>query len=101
MRFPALPVPLSVARGVIGARRHVQDLADAAVPGEVALLMDVVFGLQKTKIAGVLVSSGLADALGKDSRAPADLARELGLDPDVTIRVVDAAVAMRLVRLDR
>jgi hypothetical protein len=96
MRLPTLPVPLSIARGVIGARRRVLDLADSAVPGELALLVDIVFGLQKTKIAGVLVSSGLADALGKDSRAPLDLARELGLDPDVTVRVVDAAVALRL-----
>jgi hypothetical protein len=63
MRFPALPVPLplSVARGILGTRRRVLDLADALVPGEAALLLDVVFGLQKTKIAGVLVSSGLAD----------------------------------------
>ena len=34
-------------------------------PGEAALA-DVVFGLQRTKIAGVLVSSGLADALGEE-----------------------------------
>ena len=101
MRFPALPLPLPLARAVIAVRRRVLDLADAAVPGEAALLVDVVFGLQKTKIAGVLVSSGLADALGKGSRAPVDLARELGLDPDVTIRVVGAAVASRLMRLDR
>jgi hypothetical protein len=77
------------------------DLADATVPGEIALFSDVVFGLQKTKIAGVLVSSGLADALGKDSRDPVELAHELGLDPDVTIRIVNAAIALRLMQLDR
>ena len=96
MRFPALPLPLPlwVARGMLGARRRVLDLADTAVPGEAALFLDVVFGLQKTKIAGVLVSSGLADALGKDSRDPVELAHELGLDPDVTIRIVNGAIAV-------
>jgi hypothetical protein len=101
MQLPALPVPLSAARRVLGARSRILNLADALLPGEVGLLIDVVFGLQKTKIAGALVSSGIADALGKDSLAPVDLARELGLDPDVTIRLVDAAVASRLIRLDR
>ena len=101
MRFPALPLPLPVARAILGARGRVLDLADAAVPGGIALFSDVVFGLQKTKIAGVLVSSGLADALGKDSHDPVELAHELGLDPDVTIRIVNAAIALRLMRLDR
>lgn len=101
MRFTALRMPLPLARRVIGARRRVLDLADAPMPGEVALFLDVALGLQKTKIAGALVSSGLADALGKDSREPVELARELGLDPDVTTRVVNAAIALRLMRLDR
>jgi hypothetical protein len=96
-----MPVPLWAARRVLGARDRMLSLADAALPGEVVLLTDVVFGLQKTKIAGVLVSSGIADALGKNSRAPVELARELGLNPDMTARVVDAAVACRLMRLDR
>lgn len=76
-------------------------LVDGALPAEVALLTDVVFGLQKTKIAGLLVSSGIADALGTASRTPVDLARELELNPDMTVRVIDAAVASRLMRLDR
>jgi hypothetical protein len=101
MRLPALPLPLPVARAVLAARRRVLDLADALVPGEAALLFDVVFGLQKTKIAGVLVSSGLADALGADRRDPVELAHNLGLDPDVTIRIVNAAIASRLMQLDR
>jgi hypothetical protein len=103
MRFPALPLPLPlwVARGMLGARRRVLDLADAPVPGEAALFLDVVFGLQRTKIAGVLVSSGLADALGAESRHPVELARELGLDPDVTVRIVNGAIALRLMKLDR
>ena len=77
------------------------NVVNGALPAEVGLLTDVVFGLQKTKIAGVLVSSGIADALGEGSSAPADLARELGLNPEMTVRVVDAAVALRLMRLDR
>jgi hypothetical protein len=100
MRFPRFPLPMSVARGVTNARNRVFDLGDAVIPGGVALF-DLVFGLQRTKIAGVLVSSGLADALGRDSRDPVELAQELGLDPDVTTRVIEAAVASRLMRLDR
>lgn len=101
MRLPTLPLPISVARAVLGARRRVLDLADAAVPGEFALFFDVVFGLQKLKIAGVLVSSGIADALGKGSHNPDDLAHQLGLDPDVTVRIVDAAIASRLIQRAR
>lgn len=100
MRFPALPLPLSLARAVLGARRRVLDLADTVLPGQATLFLDIVFGLQKTKIAGVLVSSGIADALGNDPRDPIELAHELGLDPDVTIRIVNAAAALRLMRLD-
>jgi hypothetical protein len=96
-----MPVPLWAARHVLGARDRMLNLVDGALPAEVALLTDVVFGLQKTKIAGVLVSSGLADALGTGSHTPVDLARELGLNADMTVRVVDAAVALRLMRLDR
>jgi hypothetical protein len=101
MRLPALPLPLSVARAVLGARRRLLDLADAAVPGEFALFFDVTLGLQKLKIAGVLVSTGLADALGKDSQDPIELAYELGLDPDVTVRIVNAAIASRLIQRGR
>ncbi|QUR68783.1 methyltransferase [Mycobacterium spongiae] len=101
MRFPAVPLPLWVARAALGARRRVVELVDAAVPGEIVLFLDIASGLQKTKIAGALVSSGLADALGKNSRDPVELARELGLDPDVTIRIIGAASASRLTRVDR
>ncbi len=101
MRPPSLAIPLSVARGMIGARQRALNFADAPMPGEFTLLFEMVLGLQKTKIAGLLVSSGLADALGKDSRAPLDLSSELGLDPGVTARVVDAAVALRLMKYDK
>lgn len=100
MRLPPFPVPLAVMRSALEARRRVLDLADAGLPGEAALF-DLVMGLQRTKIAGVLVTSGLADALGAEARDPADVARELELDSDVTIRIVHAAVASRLIRLDR
>ena len=68
MRLSALPLPLWLARIIIGARRRVLDLADAAIPGEMALFLDLVSGLQKTKIAGALISSGRL--LGRLLRAP-------------------------------
>ena len=99
MRFPTFPMPMPVARAFIGARGRMLDVADAGMPGAAAL-SDLVLGQQRTKLAGALVSSGLADGLGRGKRAPVDLARELGLDPDVTTRIINAAVASRLMRLD-
>ncbi|OOK65434.1 O-methyltransferase family protein [Mycobacterium kansasii] len=101
MHFPALPLPPWIAGAVLGARRRLLDLADAPMPGEFTLFFDVTFGLQKLKIAGVLVSSGLADALAKGPHHPSEVARQLGLDPDVTARIVNAASAARLIHLDR
>lgn len=101
MRLPAIPLPLWVARAVLAARRRVLDLADTAVPGEFTLFFDVTFGLQKLKIAGALVSSGLADALGNNAQHPVELAHQLGLNPDVTARIIDAATASRLIQRDR
>ena len=99
MRLPPFPVPMALMRGALEGRPRVIELADAGLPEEAALF-DLVFGLQRTKIAGTLVTSGLADALGEGSRDPVDLARELEFDPAVTVRIVDAAVASRLMRLD-
>jgi hypothetical protein len=87
-----------VLRAGLGVRRRLQDLAELPMPPDGAL-WDFVAGLQRTRLAGVLVSSGLADALGENARAPAELARELELDEQVTARVLGAAVAARL--LDR
>ena len=75
-------------------------IADRMLPAEAAL-WDFTAGLQRTKLAGVLVTSGLADALGGGARDAREVARELGLSEDVTLRVLGAAAASRLVRLDR
>jgi hypothetical protein len=86
-------------RAGLGLRRRMLDLADALLPAEGAL-WDHAAGMQRTMLGGVLVSSGLADALGEARREPAELARELGLDAVVTLRVLRAAAAARLVELD-
>jgi hypothetical protein len=70
------------------------------LPAEAAL-WDFIAGMQRTKLAGVLVTSGLADAIGTARRDPRDLARELGLSEEVTLRVLGAAAASRLVAIDR
>ena len=64
-------------RGALAARSRVMSLADAGVPGAFGL-SDLTWGLQRTKVAGTLVTSGLADALGKDWRDPVDLAHKVG-----------------------
>jgi hypothetical protein len=43
---------------------------------EIALL-DLTWGVQRTAVAGALVTSGLADALGEDYRHPVELADAL------------------------
>lgn len=90
----------AAVRGVLAARRRLLDLADQLLPAEVAL-SDVLWGLQRTNVAGVLVTSGLADAMYEQARTPSDLARELDLDPDVTERLLQGAAASRLVDFDR
>ncbi|HEV7941371.1 MAG TPA: methyltransferase [Solirubrobacteraceae bacterium] len=70
------------------------------LPAEAAL-WDFIAGMQRTKLAGVLVTSGLADAIGTARRDPRQLARELGLSEEVTLRVLGAAAASRLVSIDR
>ncbi len=100
MPLPPLPVPYAAFRMVVGARSRLQALADRLVPAEAAL-WDFTAGMQRTKLAGALVESGIADVLAAGPRDPGALASELGLSEDVTIRVLCAAAASRLVRLDR
>jgi hypothetical protein len=79
------------------------NLADCLIPAEAALA-DVSSGMQRTRLAGALVSTGIANALpvsAQGARDPVDVARELGLDADVTVRVLEAAVASRLAHMDR
>ena len=99
MRLPAYPVPLAAMRAGLAVRRGILELADRIVPAEGAL-WDLVAGMQRTKLAGLLVTSGLADALGDRTRDIGEVARELGLSEDVTLRVLGAAAACRLVHLD-
>lgn len=99
MPLPPFPLPLPVVRGWLGLRRWLIDSVDAPAP-EFALF-DLAMGLQRTKVAGLLVTSGLADAVGTNSRSIIDVAHELKFAPDVAIRLIDAAVASGLVRLDK
>lgn len=100
MPLPPYPVPHAAARFGLGLRRRVQGLADALMPAEAAL-WDFIAGMQRTRLAGVLVTSGLADAIGTGRRNARELADELGLSEQVTMRVLGAAAASRLIHLDR
>ena len=86
-------------RAGLALRRGILELADRIVPAEGALF-DLVAGMQRTKLAGLLVTSGLADALGDGTRDMGEVARELGLSEEVTVRVLGAAAASRLVHVD-
>jgi hypothetical protein len=98
--LPPFPTPMIAVRGVLALRSGVLRLADRLLPAEIAL-WDFVAGTQRTALAGALVSSGLADALGAGPRDAREVARELGLSEEVTLRVLGAAAASRLVRIDR
>jgi hypothetical protein len=100
MPVPPFPAQNTAVRVGLALRNRVLGLADRLLPVEVAL-WDFAAGMQRTKLAGVLVASGLADALGTDTREPHKLAKELGLSEEVMLRVLGAAAASRLVHLDR
>jgi hypothetical protein len=98
--LPPFPIPNAAMRAGLALRSGVLGLADRLLPAEAAL-WDFTAGMQRTKLAGVLVTSGIADALGEGARDGRELAAELGLSEEVTLRVLGAAAASRLVRLDR
>ena len=100
MPLPPFPVPPGVFRAGLGFRRRLLDLADLLLPAEGAL-WDFAAGAQRTRLAGALVTTGLADALGAQARDPVAVAHELRLDPDVAVRVLEAAAASRLINRDR
>ena len=100
MPAPPIPVPFAAVRATLALRRRVLGLADRLLPADGAL-WDLAAGMQRTQLAGALVTSGIADALGEGPRAPTEVADELGLDREVTGRVLEAAAAARLVRIDR
>jgi len=100
MKPPPFPLPLAAVRGALAVRHGMFELADRILPAEGAL-WDLVAGQQRTKLAGLLVTSGIADALGERRRDAGELAGELGLSEDVTRRVLGAAAASRLVHVDR
>jgi SAM-dependent methyltransferase len=97
---PPFPVPYAVARTGLALRSRLQGFLDCLLPAEAAL-WDFTAGMQRTKLAGALVTSGLADALGTRTRDAREVAAELGLSEEVTLRVLGAAAASRLVHLDR
>jgi hypothetical protein len=84
----------------LAVRSGILEFADRLLPAEAAL-WEFTGGMQRTKLAGVLVTSGLADALGTGARDAREIAGELGLSEEVTLRVLGAAAASRLVHLDR
>jgi hypothetical protein len=98
--LPPFPAPNAAVRAGLALRKGVLGLADRMLPCEAAL-WDLAAGMQRTQLAGALVTSGIADALGSATRDVRELATELGLSEEVTRRVLGAASASRLVHLDR
>ena len=72
--LPPFPVPNPAIRAGLALRSRMLGLADRMLPAESAL-WDFTAGMQRTKLAGVLVTSGLADALGARERDVRDVAQ--------------------------
>jgi hypothetical protein len=100
MPLPQLPVPPAILRAGLRVRSRLLDLLDLVLPAEAAL-WELSGGMQRTALAGALVDSGIANALGDRRLTAEQVAAELELDPEVTARVLGAAVGARLARRDR
>jgi O-methyltransferase domain len=100
VRPPPFPYPPFVLRGGLRLREWLNNAADLFMPAEVALC-DLSAGMQRTQIAGLMVTLGIADAMGDGWRPTTDIAIELELDRDVTHRILEVAAGSRLARMDR
>jgi len=61
-----------------------------------AKVLDLIFGRWRSQILYAGVKLGIFDALGKGSNNPSAIARELGLDPNHTYRLMRALGALEL-----
>lgn len=62
-----------------------------------AVVLDLLESFRRSKVMFAAVSLGIFDALDERPRSSADLAAALNLHPDALARLLDAAVALRLI----
>ncbi len=96
---PRRPPPRAAARAVLALRGALLRAADRILPAELALYFQAT-GFGRTRVLGVMVELGLADALGGQALTAGEIAGRLRLDEDALHRVLRAAATGGVVRLD-
>ena len=96
-RDPPAPILLDAA---LGMRRALLRAADALLPPE-AVVWERTMGIARTQVAAALAELGIADALDDGRLTAAQLAPQVGADPDALHRLLRAAALDGLLRLDR
>ncbi|MFC7726446.1 methyltransferase [Nocardioides sp. GCM10028917] len=91
--------PVRVARAASAARTAVLGLTRRMVPPPVGVL-ELVSGLIEANTVYAVAKLGVADALAGGPRTAADVAGELGTNPDATFRLLRAAAGYGLLRQD-
>jgi O-methyltransferase domain/Dimerisation domain len=91
--------PVRVARAASAARTAVLGLTRRMVPPPVGVL-ELVSGLIEANTVYAVAKLGVADTLAAGPRTAADVADELGTNPDATFRLLRAAAGYGLLRQD-
>lgn len=96
---PPVPPPRAVDAGLT-LRRALLWAADALLPAT-AVAWNKTMGAGRAQVIGALAELGVADALAGGPRTAEDLAADLGANADALHRLLRAAAADGLLRLDR
>jgi hypothetical protein len=91
--------PLAAVRVLLRAREALHRAGDAVMPPEWVVL-EQTFGIARTQIIGAIAELGVADQLSGGPRTAEQLASVLNVDADALHRVLRAAAALGLLRLD-
>ena len=95
---PPVPPPRAVDAG-LALRRALLWAADALVP-PTGLVWLKTMGIARAQVIGAMAELGVADALAGGPRTASDLAPELEVDADALHRLLRAAAADGMLRLD-
>jgi hypothetical protein len=91
--------PLAAIRAIMRVRDALHRTGDALMPAEWVVL-EQTFGIARTHIIGAIAELGVADQLSGGPRTANELATALSVDADALHRVLRAAAAFGLLRLD-
>jgi hypothetical protein len=96
--FPEVP-PGFVIRSVMWLRKRIQGLADSMVPADLVVLERSV-GLTATQIIGAIARHRIPDLLEAGPLTSAEIAAQLGTDPDATHRMLRGAATTGFFTMD-